>query len=44
MSDPARILVVDDTAHNVKLLADILGARGYAVRPTSCSSMSSCPR
>jgi class 3 adenylate cyclase/CheY-like chemotaxis protein len=28
---PARILVVDDTPHNVKLLADILGAKGYAV-------------
>ena len=28
---PARLLVVDDTAHNVKLLADILGARGFAV-------------
>jgi adenylate cyclase len=27
----ARILVVDDTPHNVKLLADLLGARGYAV-------------
>jgi len=31
MKDPARILVVDDTAANVKLLADVLGARGYAV-------------
>lgn len=27
----ARILVVDDTPHNVKLLADLLGARGYDV-------------
>jgi adenylate cyclase len=27
----AKILVVDDTPSNVKLLADILGARGYAV-------------
>ncbi|HUO63309.1 MAG TPA: response regulator [Terriglobales bacterium] len=35
MSDPARILVVDDTAHNVKLLADVLGARGYAVSTAS---------
>jgi class 3 adenylate cyclase/CheY-like chemotaxis protein len=35
MNDPARILVVDDTAHNVKLLADILGARGYAVSTAS---------
>jgi DNA-binding response OmpR family regulator len=26
-----RVLVVDDTPHNVKLLADLLGARGYAV-------------
>ena len=28
---PHRVLVVDDTPHNVKLLADLLGARGYAV-------------
>ena len=33
MSDaaPAKILVVDDTPMNVKLLVDILSARGYAV-------------
>ena len=31
MNDPARILVVDDTPSNVKLLADILTAKGYAV-------------
>jgi class 3 adenylate cyclase len=31
MNEPAHILVVDDTPSNVKLLADILGARGYAV-------------
>jgi len=31
MNEPARILVVDDTPSNVKLLADILQARGYAV-------------
>jgi DNA-binding response OmpR family regulator len=31
MSGPATILVVDDTPHNVKLLADLLGAKGYAV-------------
>ena len=31
MNDPARILVVDDTPANVKLLADVLGARGYVV-------------
>ncbi len=28
---PAKILVVDDTPRNVKLLADILSAKGYAV-------------
>ena len=28
---PARLLVVDDTPHNVKLLADILGVKGYRV-------------
>jgi adenylate cyclase len=31
MNAPARILVVDDTPSNVKLLADVLHARGYAV-------------
>ena len=31
MNAPARVLVVDDTPSNVKLLADVLGARGYAV-------------
>jgi class 3 adenylate cyclase len=31
MNEPARILVVDDTPSNVKLLCDILTARGYAV-------------
>ena len=28
-SAPARVLVVDDTPQNVKLLADILGAKGF---------------
>ena len=28
---PAKVLVVDDTPHNVKLLADLLGVKGYAV-------------
>lgn len=28
-ASPARVLVVDDTPQNVKLLADILGARGF---------------
>jgi len=31
MTDMAKVLVVDDTPHNVKLLADLLGAKGYAV-------------
>jgi class 3 adenylate cyclase len=31
VSDPARLLVVDDTPVNVKLLADLLGAKGYGV-------------
>jgi adenylate cyclase len=35
MTEPARILVVDDTAANVKLLADVLTARGYVVTTAS---------
>ncbi len=35
MTAPARILVVDDTAANVKLLADVLTARGYVVTTAS---------
>jgi len=31
VSEQAKVLVVDDTPHNVKLLADLLGAKGYAV-------------
>ncbi len=31
MSPPAKILVVDDTSRNVKLLADLLTAKGYTV-------------
>jgi class 3 adenylate cyclase len=31
VSTPAKILVVDDTPHNVKLLADLLAVKGYAV-------------
>jgi len=31
MSAPGRVLVVDDTAVNLKLLADLLSAKGYAV-------------
>ena len=31
MSDAARVLVVDDTPVNLKLLADLLNAKGYAV-------------
>jgi adenylate cyclase len=36
VSEPAKILVVDDTPANVKLLVDVLTARGYAV--TSAAS------
>jgi sigma-B regulation protein RsbU (phosphoserine phosphatase) len=32
MNEPAHILVVDDTPHNVTLLTDLLGVKGYAVR------------
>ena len=31
MKTPAKILVVDDTEKNVKLLADLLTFKGYAV-------------
>ncbi len=31
MSETAKVLVVDDTPHNVKLLADLLAVKGYAV-------------
>jgi class 3 adenylate cyclase/CheY-like chemotaxis protein len=31
VNTPAKILVVDDTPRNVKLLADLLGVKGYAV-------------
>jgi len=31
MTSPAKVLVVDDTPHTVKLLADLLGVKGYAV-------------
>jgi class 3 adenylate cyclase/CheY-like chemotaxis protein len=31
MSGPAKVLVVDDLPQNVKLLADLLGAKGFAV-------------
>jgi two-component system OmpR family response regulator len=31
MSEARRVLVVDDTPVNLKLLADLLGARGYTV-------------
>jgi adenylate cyclase len=31
MKNPAKLLVVDDTPKNVKLLADILAAKGYGV-------------
>ena len=31
MNKQAKVLVVDDTPHNVKLLADLLSVKGYAV-------------
>jgi len=31
VKSPAKILVVDDTPRNVKLLADLLTVKGYAV-------------
>jgi len=31
LSNQAKVLVVDDTPHNVKLLADLLAVKGYAV-------------
>jgi class 3 adenylate cyclase len=31
MSDPSRVLVVDDTPANVKLLADLLAVKGFGV-------------
>ena len=31
MSAPAKVLVVDDTPHNVKLLADLLTVKGFSV-------------
>src|SRR6186713_2788286 len=34
-SAPAKVLVVDDTPQNVKLLADLLGLKGYAVATAS---------
>src|SRR5439155_14661234 len=30
-SMPPKILIVDDTVHNVKMLADLLAAKGYAI-------------
>ena len=35
MSEPPKVLVVDDTPTNVKLLTDILTAKGYAVLTAS---------
>jgi len=36
VTTPSKVLVVDDTPHNVKLLADLLGVKGYAVA-TACT-------
>ena len=35
MNDPARILVVDDTPMNVKLLEGVLAGHGFAVTTAS---------
>jgi class 3 adenylate cyclase len=35
MSEAKKILVVDDTPHNVKLLVDLLTAKGYQVKSAS---------
>ena len=35
MSGRAKVLVVDDTPQNVKLLADLLGVKGFAVTTAS---------
>ncbi len=35
MNNPAKILVVDDTPKNVKLLADLLAVKGYSVATAS---------
>lgn len=37
-SDPANILIVDDTPDNLRLLAGILEEQGYDVRPASSGS------
>jgi class 3 adenylate cyclase/CheY-like chemotaxis protein len=36
MTQPSRVLVVDDTPQNVKLLGDLLEAKGYAVSTAAC--------
>jgi len=36
-----RILVVDDTPQNVKLLGDLLTAKGYGSRPPPAASLRS---
>lgn len=35
MNEPPRILVVDDTPYNVRLLGDLLAAAGYSVIPAA---------
>ena len=39
----ARILVVDDVAKNVKLLADVLGAKGYRDRTAASGEEALAP-
>jgi adenylate cyclase len=36
MNAPPKLLVVDDTPTNIKLLADLLGVKGYRVLTASC--------
>ena len=47
-SAPAKVLVVDDTPLNVKLLTDLLGVKGYAVSSATerrrCARQASRPK
>lgn len=38
-AEPAQILIVDDTAFNLKVLQDILSSHGYRVRPASSGKL-----
>ena len=43
MNRPARLLVVDDSPQNIRLLDAVLSPRGYAVLPAS-SGTRLCPK